>query len=198
MRIGTILYYSIVPKLLRILFINMSIIAYEALSRFKYQGKDKNSDIRCATISAAQYIQNTDINYNLIAACGELEEHVINSIDKEELLTTEILIELSILFNNYAKALAILLEFKDLSNTLKVLSALLYNTALNDLSDENRNTLHISIESFIQDMQNWRLAIFIKQDASDIHYLDSKLLSSIDFHFSRLNKGKSYFFNNIE
>ncbi|MBL1244532.1 MAG: EAL domain-containing protein [Sulfurimonas sp.] len=151
--------------------------------------------VRCTTISAAQYIQEINIDYDLIAECSELEEDVINSIHKAELLTTEILTELSRLFNNYAKALASLFEFKDLSNTLKVLSALLYNTAVNDLSDEHRSSLRVSIESLILDIQNWRLAIFIKQDASDIHYLDSRLLSSIDFHFARVNKGKSYFFN---
>jgi len=151
--------------------------------------------IRCVTISAAQYIEDVDVDHDLIAECSELEEDVINSIHKGELLTTEILIELSTLFNNYSKVVATLFEFKDLSNTLKVLSALLYNTAVNDLSNEHRSSLRVSIESLILDIQNWRLAIFINQDANDIHYLDSRLLSSIDFHFARVNKGKSYFFN---
>ncbi len=130
-------------------------------------------------ISAHKYFKDMDMDYELIAEFNELEEDVLSSIHKEAILTHIALHDSATLFNNYAKILATLFEFKQLSDTLRKLSLLLFDTDINELTDETKTYLYLYLEAIIIDLQNWRISIFIEQVADDIHYLDKTLLSSI-------------------
>ena len=78
--------------------------------------------------------------------------------------------------DTYAKAISNLQEFDELSkalySTVNVLSG------VEELNEENTQTIKMFLEAIFYDLQNWREIIFEKQDTEDIHYLDSSLFSS--------------------
>ena len=130
-------------------------------------------------LSAYKYLQDIEIDYELIDELTELEEDVLNSIlVKDEI--TQIALEISVpLFYTYAKVLASLYEFDTLSKVLRVFSQLMENTTLEALTPSKRINLCVYLEAIILDLKKWRYAIFIEKSAEDIHYLDQTFLSSI-------------------
>ena len=129
--------------------------------------------------SAQLYLQEVNVDMEMIEELSELESDTLDSIDAQEELDQNSLDDSSILFRKYAQVLDSMLEFDELTYTLKLLADLLNEVEFNSLSTETKFMVDIYLKAIISDLQSWRMAIFITMEAEDIHYLDKTLLSSI-------------------
>ena len=129
--------------------------------------------------SAQLYLQEVNVDMDMIDELDELESDTLNAIDANPELDENSMHESSNLFNKYANVLNTMLEFDELAYTLNLLSDLLNDTPFDSLSDETKFMVDIYLKAIISDLQSWRMAIFITMEAEDIHYLDKTLLSSI-------------------
>ena len=131
------------------------------------------------TTSAMAYLQEIDLDDEMIAELAELESDTLDAIDEGEQITQHSLNESANLFEQYAKVLNMMLEFEELEYTLGILKELLLGTDYASLNDDDKNMITIYLKAIISDLQSWRMSVFITQEAEDIHYLDKTLMSSI-------------------
>ena len=131
------------------------------------------------TTSALTYLQEVDLDTEMIAELSELESDTLNAIDEDETITQNSLYESAHLFEQYAKVLNMMLEFEELEYTLGILKELLQNTEYHSLNEDDKNMITIYLKAIISDLQSWRISVFVTHEAEDIHYLDKTLMSSI-------------------
>jgi hypothetical protein len=131
------------------------------------------------TTSAKVYIQEVNIDTELIEELDDLEEDTLNAIDQDEFINQKSIIESANLFEQYAKVLNMMYEFEELAYTLTILKDLLNSTDFETLDDTTKNMISTYLSAIISDLRSWRISIFSSQNAEDIHYLDKTLLSSI-------------------
>lgn len=129
--------------------------------------------------SASEYILNIDFDIGSIEELDDLEIDTLNTIEANEYIMQDSLVESSILFENYAKVIRTLYEFKGLSYTLVILKDLLAKTEYDMLNKDTKKKISFYLKSIISDLQTWRISIFVTKEAEDIHYLDKTLMSSI-------------------
>ncbi len=106
---------------------------------------------------------------------GETNEIIYTFRDTKEisLFTT-----LSQKFFRISSVLNILIEFKDLAYAFEQLSDMLRNAATEELDESKIKKATVYLLSIIEELQAWRINIFVNQDAIDIHYLDASFFSS--------------------
>ena len=78
-------------------------------------------------------------------------------------------------FEGYTKVVNTLLEFKDLSYSLSLLSQKLREYEI----DENSSMLSLLIEGLISDLLEWKRSVLIEKTAKDIHFMDKSFYSNI-------------------
>lgn len=107
---------------------------------------------------------------------GELEgEWRELMCDFEESGSWIVVEKISAIIQKYAKTIASLIEFEDLSYALNSLLKVLADVEHNDA---NKRVLLLFLDTIRMDLCDWRDKIFIQKTANDIHYLDSSLFSS--------------------
>jgi len=129
--------------------------------------------------SASAYLQEVELDMEMIDELDELESDTLNAIDSEETINRNSIDEASNLFNQYSNVLNSMYEFEELAYTLTILKDLLLSTEIETLDEETGYMISIYLKAIISDLQSWRMSIFITNEAEDIHYLDKTLLSSI-------------------
>jgi len=116
----------------------------------------------------------------MIHELDELESDTLNAIyASDETIDRHSLDEAAQLFEQYAKVLYSMYEFEELAYTLTILKELLISTELSGITEETNYMITIYLKAIINDLQSWRMGIFITKEAEDIHYLDKTLLSSV-------------------
>ncbi len=129
--------------------------------------------------SALEYLQDVEIDMEIIAELDELESDALDAIDAETTITHNSLIESANLFEQYAKVLNMMYEFDELSYTLTILKELLHTTPVETIDEKMLEMISVYLKAIISDLQSWRMGIFITKEVVDIHYLDKTLMSSI-------------------
>jgi len=129
--------------------------------------------------SAEIYLQEVNVDMDLVAELDELESDTLDAIDAEETLDQNTLDESANLFKQYAKVLNTMYEFEELAYTLTLLGDVLTEVDFENMIDETKFMVDIYLKAIISDLRSWRMSIFIIMEAEDIHYLDKTLLSSI-------------------
>ena len=137
------------------------------------------TEVAVVVTSASQYMGEVEIEAGLISELDELEDDTLNTIDSQDLITQEALLESSKLFLRYSSTINTLYEFEELAYTLKILGDLLENSDFNEMDDDMQSYIQTYLKAIIGDLKTWRMSIFVTQEAEDIHYLDKTLLSSI-------------------
>ena len=137
------------------------------------------TEVAVVVTSASQYMGEVEIEAGLISELDELEDDTLNTIDSQDLITQEALLESSKLFLRYSSTINTLYEFEELAYTLKILGDLLENSDFNEMDDDMQSYIQTYLKAIISDLKTWRMSIFVTQEAEDIHYLDKTLLSSI-------------------
>jgi len=131
-----------------------------------------------SSTSALQYIQDAYIDYEILEELSEIEKETVASFNFSKTISEEIISDVIELFTKYAKMIDRLVEFRELSYALWILTDLLKNVNMEAIQEELLY-MRIYIKAIISDLSTWRVSVFIDQNAEDIHYLDKTLLSSI-------------------
>ncbi|MCX6074310.1 MAG: hypothetical protein NTY39_08330 [Campylobacterales bacterium] len=139
-----------------------------------YQGNDKTD-----TTTALHYLQEVEIDLEMIDELGAIEKEAVDSIDLTNAMDDEAYREIIILLNDYIHVVNYLTEFKELAYTLTLLVELLETTPLESISFDNSGVVAIYLKAIIEDLSMWRKSVFVDQIAEDIHYLDKTLFSSV-------------------
>lgn len=129
-------------------------------------------------INAVQYVQDIDIDYDILQELADLEQETLASLDLTAGISQSINLDIIDLFTQYAKMIDRLMDFEELSFALWVLIDLLKSIDLENYEADS-TYLVIYTKAIINDLAAWRISVFIDQNAEDIHYLDKTLLSSI-------------------
>lgn len=109
----------------------------------------------------------------------DLEEHWDENLDKYELKPAkEILIDISTILSKYSSVVNSLYSFMALSYALSSLSTFIRDIDIEVLDEKTTKKLILLLRSVKSDLSDWRINIFEDQSTTDIHYLDSSLLSS--------------------
>lgn len=131
------------------------------------------------TTSALEYMQEVDIDSELIDELTEIENEAVDTIEGALKLDQDVIDEGKLLFHQYCKVLNQLLEFKELAYALMILADLFDKTGIEGIEEESYDVVLTYLSAIVKDLQSWRNSVFVNQDAEDIHYLDKTLLSSI-------------------
>lgn len=131
-------------------------------------------------ISAQEYVNSTALEFmskieDLYEIEDKIDETVIN-FEKEP--TTQSIHNLSEDILKYVDVLELLVEFSHLSYGLKTLADALNNITQEQMQEKEVKKFTTLMLNLLNDLSSWRDNIFVKQEANDIHYLDSSLLSS--------------------
>jgi len=132
------------------------------------------------TITSEEFLNTTPIN--LIDKIEELE-HIEDKIDLsimnfEKDTRQDNLAQIVGYLSIYNNVINELIEFQNLSIGINSLIKFLEPLNEEKISKLNARLFTSLMLSVLEDLSNWRDTIFIKQDAKDIHYLDSSLLNS--------------------
>jgi two-component system chemotaxis response regulator CheY len=149
-------------------------------SKLDEETKDILSKTHFDKITAAEYVESTAIELiNKIEDLSELEDKIDEAIlnfesdpntDTTKLLSQE--------FMEYVTAVDMLVDFQHLAYALKTLADAIKNIKQEQMQEKEVKKFTTLILLLLNDLSTWRENIFIKQEANDIHYLDSSLLSS--------------------
>ncbi len=131
-------------------------------------------------VTAKEYVEGTPFNVldkidSLQFVADEIDDHIYEFENHKSRVSLNKIVD-SIL--KYDEIIDSLLEFQHLSFAINSLANFLKNLYINMLDDLKFKKLIILLINIFKDLENWRSSIFIVQDAKDIHYIDSSLLSS--------------------
>ncbi|MFA6137174.1 MAG: response regulator [Sulfurimonas sp.] len=131
-------------------------------------------------ITAAEYVENTAIALmDKIESLESIEDRLdVSLLDFEKESTVTNIQNVSELFLDYIEVIEELVEFEHLAYAIVSLANFLANLEESQLDEKKVKKLITLILSLISDLSSWRVNLFVKQEANDIHYLDSSLLSS--------------------
>ncbi len=131
-------------------------------------------------IPAEEYVSSTALEFmSKIESLSELEDSIDEAVinfEKEPNTQTIGLLSEEIL--EYVDVLELLVEFSHLAYGLKTLADALKNITQDQMQEKEVKKFTTLFLHMLNDLSSWRDNIFIKQEANDIHYLDSSLLSS--------------------
>lgn len=131
------------------------------------------------TISAYQYLQEIDIDFELLDELNDIESEALASMNLDAVMGHEAYSEVISLLSNYVKVLNWLIEFKEITYALNVLIDILEHTPIENMDEGYLEISTIYTKAIISDLSMWRTSVFVNQSAEDVHYLDDTLLSSI-------------------
>lgn len=131
--------------------------------------------------SAVDFIYKNNISLEETSIFNELEEAILDLIEgmhyrdfnahKLQLINQNLY--------KYASNIVFYHEFSTLANKLMELSKRMQT--LDDISIEARwHSISFLLETFILNLRSWRESIFVRQDADDINFLDTSLISDLE------------------
>jgi two-component system chemotaxis response regulator CheY len=129
---------------------------------------------------AYEFVESTAIS--LMDKIDALED-VENRMDEvliafEDAPSVTLLKEVSNAFISYAEVVELMVEFDHLVFAIKTLAEGVSNVTEEQFDAKSVKKFVTLCLNLVHDLSAWRDNIFIKQEANDVHYLDSSLLSS--------------------
>ena len=136
-----------------------------------------------ANVAVTSEEYSADIDEHVLLEVQELMEIEIESNDLlqdfKETYNLSDLNEIGTKLIKYTSTISQLYEFEDLSFAVQSLSNLLLNLNSEQVNDTNQVKVELYLSNIMLDLSTWRRTVFIDQSATDIHYLDSSLFSTI-------------------
>ncbi len=131
-------------------------------------------------ITAYDYVSQSAIPYmdkidNLEVIENAIDE-ALTEFEKDP--SGESIREVSNNFSDYVLVLELLVEFEHLAFAINTLAEFLRNVDVTQFEPADVSKFVTLAIHMLDDLKDWRENIFVKQEANDIHYLDSSLLSS--------------------
>ncbi len=129
---------------------------------------------------ASVYVEQTAISLmDKIENLESIEESLEKAaIAFEQNANNERLTEITGFFDSYITVIDNLLEFEHFAYALNTLNEFFKALDTSTLEAKEHKKLSMLLLHLLDDIAEWRKNIFILQEANDIHYLDSSLLSS--------------------
>lgn len=131
--------------------------------------------------TAVEFVQSSAIGLmDKIEALEALEDRVDQELFEMEghQVTKEEFCSVADALEEYNEVIDAMIEFQHLAFAIESLIQFLRDLDENKLKDDKTKKMILLLTNMISDLASWRKTIFIKQEANDIHYLDSSLLSS--------------------
>lgn len=132
-------------------------------------------------VTAADFVQSSALDLmDKIEALETLEDHIDQLLFtmENESVTHGNLAELADGLDEYNEVIDAMMEFQHLAFAIESLTKFLRSLDEETLKSEKTKKMVLLLTNMISDLSSWRKTIFIQQEANDIHYLDSSLLSS--------------------
>jgi len=150
------------------------------ISKLDETTKDILGKTHFEKITAYEYVNSTALEFiNKIEDLSELEDKIDEALIKfEENPNTQTIQLLSEKILEYVDVLELLVDFSHLAYGLKRLADALKGITEEQMQEKEVKKFTTLALHLLNDLSTWRDNIFIKQEANDIHYLDSSLLSS--------------------
>jgi len=131
-------------------------------------------------VTALEYVEGTAIS--LIDKVEELENILVeletSSISFETDPTKETMTQITSNLHSFIEVVDELFEFEHFAFALHTLNEFLIDLNVEGTDKKDCKKFSTIFIHFIDDIAEWRKNIFILQEANDVHYLDSSLLSS--------------------
>ncbi len=109
----------------------------------------------------------------------DLENELSSILYITEEIDDHLLKKAETLFERYSKNIGKIPDFIDIADALKSICDLVSNFKSSMLCKKGTKLFHTLIRGIVDDLESWRRLIFVTQEAIDIHFMDSSLLSSI-------------------
>lgn len=147
-----------------------SIIDAERMANMHYKDDEK--------ITAAQFMQDNEIEIELIDDLSDYENEMADALYEDEGLTSNMVSTGTNILEHYSKLLNQTVDFRDLAYAIQTMVLVLNGLKLDVLDKKNRRKLKLYLENITSDLSDWKEKVFVDKDALDIHYLDASMLSS--------------------
>ncbi|MCX6077542.1 MAG: hypothetical protein NTW78_11760 [Campylobacterales bacterium] len=150
--------------------------ALEAVYEQKEEKKEYISNYTvCNKTSAREFLEDIGLDYSVLDELAELEDDIKNALYKERI--DEEARQTAILFlENYSRTLSTFYAFKELSYSISILTLSLMNY---ELEQESNSMLIIFLNKVVDDLIDWKNAVFIRGDAEDINYIDNSFYANV-------------------
>lgn len=156
--------------------------AKEGAERLEVTGfaKDILAKTHYNKTTALEYVDNTAISLmDKIEELENIEEKLeAVSVKFESKPSDEYLQNITESLEKYIDVIMQLIEFEHFAYGLNTLNEFLKTLEVNQIDEKDHRKFSLLFLHLIDDISQWRKNIFILQEANDIHYLDSSLLSS--------------------
>lgn len=131
-------------------------------------------------ITAVEFVESTAISYmNKIEALSQIEEDIdLALLDFEKAPDESGIQKVANYFLEYIEVLKLLVEFDHIVFAISKLINAMNSVTKKQLGTKEVKKFTTLTLHLVNDISRWRENIFVKQEANDIHYLDSSLLSS--------------------
>jgi len=125
------------------------------------------------TISAKEFLENEEVDFELIEEIKDLIENYFLITSKYETITDDYIEEVKYIIEKLETLFELSGEFSNLSKA--------FDELFNLLSSKNINNdiLKTFLDYLIEDLEKWINVIFIEKSAIDIHYLDANFIATV-------------------
>ncbi|MDO8454378.1 MAG: hypothetical protein Q7S59_07395 [Sulfurimonas sp.] len=136
--------------------------------------QNSNSHVRHKT-SAREFLQDVELDYSILEELAELEDEIKDAlyrdkIDERAKQTTIDFLE------KYSRTLSTFYVFKELSYSISILTLSLFHY---ELEKESNCMLVVFLNKVVDDLIEWKNAVFIREDAQDINYIDNSFYANV-------------------
>lgn len=125
--------------------------------------------------SAKDFLKDAILDNSMLDELAELDDEVKSALFKSKLNQSSRSVCIEFL-EAYLKVLNTFYEFKELSYSISIL---IVELARYDIEDKSNKILVVLLNKLIDDLICWKDAIFIKQDAKDINYIDNSFYANV-------------------
>ncbi len=151
----------------------------DALEAKQEQKEDKAEQISNLNvrnkISASKFLEDIELDYSVLEELAELEDEIKDALYKEKMDAESKRTAIEFL-EKYSRTLSTFYAFKELSYSISLLTATLFHY---ELEKESNNMLIIFLNKVIDDLIEWKNAVFIREDAEDINYIDNSFYANV-------------------
>lgn len=154
----------------------------------KAEGKELSSDEKKVLrkthnekITASEFVEECALDLiDKIDALEEQEDRIDQKLFAMEKgnVTKEDFTILADSLDEYNTVIDAMIEFQHLAFAIASLTKFLRSIEESSLKEANTKKMVLLLTNMVSDLASWRKTIFIEQQANDVHYLDSSLLSS--------------------
>ncbi|MFA6137216.1 MAG: hypothetical protein WC667_03940 [Sulfurimonas sp.] len=136
--------------------------------------KKSNKSVHNKT-SAKEFLEDIELDYSVLEELAELEDEIKNALYQEKMDEESRQTAIQFL-EKYSKTLSTFYAFKELSYSLAILTLSLTHY---ELEQESNSMLIIFLNKVVDDLIEWKNAVFIREDAEDINYIDNSFYANV-------------------